>query len=233
MFTERFSGYAGESISCEVDGFTCTATLHADDDTTPPWERHDGHGTVSPWINASMRHGYARKSPGELVLCSDHGRARLYDFAGACKIARRDGWGAPFHSQTIERGANGLRRLRCDWFVGRELHVHFSDWTDELDSSDYAAAHDAMRATYPSARAYAAAAARADYDRLCKWCDDQWQYVGVAVTVEREDVQLTGPYDHALWGIESDAGDYLAEVACELLPEALESARAKIAALSA
>lgn len=33
------------------------------------------------------------------------------------------------------------------------------------------------------------------------WKDDEWFYCGVAVTVEREGVQLTGQYDHALWGI--------------------------------
>ena len=72
------------------------------------------------------------------------------------------------------------------------------------------------------------------------WKDDEWFYCGVAVTVEREGVQLTGRYDHALWGIECNypernkrhrPNDYLAQVASEYIGEVLDAARAKIAAL--
>lgn len=44
MFTEKFKAYAfdGDTIECEVEGFRCTATLHYDDDLTPPDERSDG-----------------------------------------------------------------------------------------------------------------------------------------------------------------------------------------------
>ena len=72
------------------------------------------------------------------------------------------------------------------------------------------------------------------------WRDDEWFYGGVAVTVEREGVQLTGRYDHAVWGLECNypernkrrrPNDYLAEVASEFIEEALDAARAKIAAL--
>lgn len=83
-----------------------------------------------------------------------------------------------------------------------------------------------------SAKAYAARAARADFHRLKGWSDNQWQYVGVAVTVARDGVILTGKYDHALWGIESDSPGYLAEVANDLAPQALEAARAKLASMT-
>ena len=72
------------------------------------------------------------------------------------------------------------------------------------------------------------------------WRDGEWFYGGVAVTVEREGVQLTGRYDHAVWGLECNypernkrhrPNDYLAEVASEFIEEALDAARAKIAAL--
>ena len=72
------------------------------------------------------------------------------------------------------------------------------------------------------------------------WKDDEWFYCGVAVTVEREGVRLTGQYDHAVWGIECNYPErnkrhrpnaYLAEVASELIGEAMDAARAKIAAL--
>ena len=76
----------------------------------------------------------------------------------------------------------------------------------------------------------AARAAMADYDRLRKWCGDQWHYCGVVVvTAYREDIALGSA---SLWGIESDAGDYLLEVANELLPEALEEARERVARLA-
>lgn len=74
-------------------------------------------------------------------------------------------------------------------------------------------------------------AAEADFARLRDWCNDNWWYVGVAVTVERLGVPLTGPYDHALWGIESDARAYLAQVAEDLSGEALKAAKAKLAQL--
>jgi hypothetical protein len=71
----------------------------------------------------------------------------------------------------------------------------------------------------------AAKAARADFERMRAWCRDEWFYVGVAVTVAWEETNLIPKYAHALWGIESDAGDYLREVANELAAEAIEDAQ--------
>lgn len=50
-----------------------------------------------------------------------------------------------------------------------------------------------------------------------------WEPVGVVVRVYREGVELGSA---SLWGIESDAGDYLNEVAEDMIAEALEQARA-------
>jgi len=63
-------------------------------------------------------------------------------------------------------------------------------------------------------------AALADFDRLRRWCNDDWSYVGVIVApvcpccdeAKWDDAQ-------SLWGIESDAGEYLQEVARELAGE--------------
>jgi hypothetical protein len=52
----------------------------------PPWKEHDGHGEVSEWTTRDKR-------PGERVLASDRSSHRYYDYAGAIKIAKRDGWG--------------------------------------------------------------------------------------------------------------------------------------------
>ena len=192
-----------------------------DDDNTPPWERSDGHGPVTAWTSRA-------KEPGELVLSKDRGSYRLYDFAEACKIARRDGWQPAPYRLDIERGANGLMRANAQWYIGRTLHNHTSPWCDDI-SACYSAAYAAQAATM-SPRALAAKAAYADFERLRQWCDDQWSYVGVVVTATHTDtgVKLGNA---SLWGIESDAGAYLAETANDLASEALEQAAETRAAL--
>lgn len=212
----------GDTLEAEHDGLRVVVTVHADDDAQAPWDREDGHGEVSDWTRRD-------KEPGERVLCEDRGAKRFYDFAGAVKLARRDGWGVSPYRMDIENGAHGMKRAIGQYFEGRELHTFQSDWCDDVNDAirEVYAAH---RATM-TPRAYAALAAHADFERLRRWCADQWSYVGVAVTVEKGDVQLTGDYDHALWGIESDCGEYVAEVAAELVSEALDAARAKLAEL--
>ena len=86
--------------------------------------------------------------------------------------------------------------------------------------------------------AKAAKAARADYEHLRRWCKGEWCYIGVALQVWFEDIQLTDEYGAALWGIESDAGEYCTETANDLISEAmaqavaeLENIRRKVAAL--
>jgi len=67
------------------------------------------------------------------------------------------------------------------------------------------------------------------------WCKDEWFYCGVCVTVAKNGVTLTKPYDNALWGVECNypdtANEYLRDVANELLDEALIQARGVIAKL--
>jgi hypothetical protein len=72
---------------------------------------------------------------------------------------------------------------------------------------------------------------------MAAWKNDEWFFCGVAITVSRNDVQLTGDYDNALWGIECNYpdsdNDYLRSVANDLLDEAIESAKLKIKKLCA
>lgn len=173
----------GESIALTFEGWRIVATIHDDDDNTPPWKQEDGHGEVSDWTTRD-------KAPGELVLNEDGRSKWFYDFAGAVKTAKRDGWNAAPFDDGLTGGAK------------------------------------------------AAKAARADYERLRAWCNDDWRYIGVALQVWFEDIQLTDEYGAALWGIESDAGEYCTETANELISEAmaqavaeLESIRRKVAAL--
>lgn len=72
------------------------------------------------------------------------------------------------------------------------------------------------------------------------WKNDEWWYVGIAVTVSKNDIQLTGDYDHALWGIECNypyggkkRNNHLREVANEELDDALEAAKLAIKSLVA
>lgn len=147
MFEQKFGRYVvqWDRITCEVDGFTCTATLYHDDDNTPPDKRCDGFW---PSLDPSSA-GYI--------------------------------------------GPKSKRSL------GRHM----------------AKAKEVMRA----------------------WLADEWYYFGVAVTVQRGNVELVGKYDHALWGIEGNYpgsdNDYLREVTNQLLPEALDAARDKIKKLCA
>lgn len=64
------------------------------------------------------------------------------------------------------------------------------------------------------------------------WRNDEWFYCGIDVTVSRNGVPLTDRYANALWGIEANypdtANEYLLTVANELLPEAIEQARARL-----
>jgi hypothetical protein len=64
----------------------------------------------------------------------------------------------------------------------------------------------------------AARAAEADFKRLRDWCEDDWEYVGVVVSVYRYGEEID-THAASLWGIESDCTDYLREVAGELFDE--------------
>lgn len=68
-------------------------------------------------------------------------------------------------------------------------------------------------------------AAEADFQRLADWCNGRWCYVGVVVTLLDDDGDATDE-SASLWGVESDAGDFLEEVARELAGEITASIRA-------
>lgn len=67
-----------------------------------------------------------------------------------------------------------------------------------------------------------ARAVSADFDFLKSWCDDEWHYCGVAVQACDADGDPVGDaFEHALWGLESNAGSYLDEVARDLADDLL------------
>ncbi len=148
MFTKQFSSYIceGDSITCEIDGFTCTARIYQDDDNSAPDKRQDGF-----WPSLDPNN---------------------------------DGYIGKKSKSALRRHMNRAKEFYARWELGEMV------------------------------------------------------YCGVCVTIERHDVQLTGKYDHALWGVDCNyptktPNAYLRDVANELLPEALEAARAKLSKLCA
>lgn len=83
---EDIPHYAPATIEV-ADGLTIRVSVEPDENMGAPWEEHDGHGIVSEWTTRE-------KAPGEMVLCTDHGSRRFYDFAATVKIARKERWGA-------------------------------------------------------------------------------------------------------------------------------------------
>lgn len=148
----------------ERDGYTFRVEHFHDTDNGAPWENEDGHGPVTGWESRDKR-------PGELVLNSDCGSKRFYDYAEACRIALRDAWGA----------------------------------RDAVDGM--------------SKRQIAALAAREDYEHMRAWCNDEWSYIGVVVTLLDVEGNKTTA-DASVWGVD-DNGDYAATVANDLTDEIL------------
>lgn len=196
--------YDGETFEFEHNGVAYVATIERDDCHGAPWEEEDGHGDVSEWTTRD-------KLPGEMVLNEDGRSKRFYDFAGACKIARRDGWGFLPGALKYEKRAD-CWHARCEGFNGKE---HISTDVNRAISAVYKEHRESM-----TPRAYAAGAAMADYDRLRRWCADQWCYIGVVVR-RAGDCKCCGETE-SLWGIESDAGEYVREVATELAEQLAE-----------
>lgn len=79
--------------------------------------------------------------------------------------------------------------------------------------------------THASKGAQAAAAARADFEYLRRWCDDQWHWCGIRVTLLDEEGIPSG-ISSDLWGLESEPSDYHDTVIDELASECLRQMQA-------
>lgn len=163
--------YDGQEFS--HNGHRFKVTFPYDDDAGMPWKNQDLIGSVSDWTRSA-------KQPGEMVLCSDRGKSRKYDFQAAMQA---------------------YRRVLRDYPDDSGLTV--------------------------GQRAYAAVIAEFEY--LRRWCNDQWHYVGCAVELLDDDGDSMGETE-SLWGIESDSGNYLEEVAHELAAEIIARLAGQLAA---
>lgn len=168
-----------------------------------------------------------------------------------------------YHGETIEAEYKGFTitaRLVHDSDMGapweeHEGHGPVSDWTHRTKSPgerilctdrDARRYYDIAEATRIAKRdgwdappigegtagQRAARAVEADFRRLRAWCNDGWYWVGVVLSVAKTGTILD-KHAASCWGIESDSGEYLTDVANELVDEALDVGRAKIKALLA
>jgi hypothetical protein len=129
------------------------------------------------------------KAPYERILVSDrHGRSRrYYDVQASTKLARKDGWGCSH---------------------GRHVAT--------LENPPTRAAHQVYWHGHTSQGAATACAVNEDFENLRAWCNDEWEWTRVVVTLDGED------YMEALSGIDGYRdGKYCTEVAYELADEIL------------
>jgi hypothetical protein len=183
----RYTGANGWTDAADLPG-GYSVRVHVDYDQYmgPPWEEHDGHGPVSEWTTRD-------KAPGERVLHQDRSSKRYYNFAGAVRIARRDGWDAPpYGGPKGERAARAAEadfaRLKawCDdrwhWIVvgvevSRGGEVLETDYCGGIeDDTDYWREHAADVAAYAVAadqkrRRDAATAARKESRERRYWAE--------------------------------------------------------------
>lgn len=185
----------------EHDGNRFRVYLRADDTHGAPWNEEDGHGPVSDWRSRGCNGHYA-KSPGERLLFCTRTHAMFYDFAEAIRIAHRDGWGFMPLPLTTVSDASGHTVSAGPFKAHHPTDINAA-------TREVYAQH---RATFPTIRAYRAAAEEADFKRMQDWCDEVWIYIGVIVELVNADDEPMG-YSESLWGIESDADEYIADTA--------------------
>jgi len=111
---------------------------------------------------------------------------------------------------TTRDKAPGERVLVTDGRLCR--YYDFAGTLALAQKDEWGCPHSAKHTTH---RQEIACAVEADFEYLRRWCHDEWWYVGVVVTLLDDDDNLTNERE-SLWGIESDADNYLDEVADEL-----------------
>ncbi len=85
----------------------------------------------------------------------------------------------------------------------------------------------------PTKRQVIAEAVRLDIERMRAWCNDEWGYVGVCVSLlDSEGESIGNKYAATLWGIESDSDEFIREVTRELAIDAIAEAEETMARIS-
>jgi hypothetical protein len=100
-----------------LNGHSFSVRIEHDQDSGPPWEEQDTLGEVTEWEKRT-------KHPHERILSREYRRNDLadchfYDFAGAVRKARSEGFKGPAAQQAAEREFDYLRR----WCIGEWSYV--------------------------------------------------------------------------------------------------------------
>jgi hypothetical protein len=135
------------------------------------------------------------KRAGERVLSEDHNSKRYYDVAASIKIAKKDQWG-PIHCAICDKSDHGP--------YDQQYGPHAKDHNFTAEPAGITAARAVER----------------DYEFLRGWCNDEWHYCGVVVTLIEEDDE-DSEEEESVWGIEDNADEYLTATAYELADEIL------------
>lgn len=168
---------------------------------------------------------YALPGSDHVLTCEVGGftlTARLEDDHGDPPWEREDGHG-PVSDWTSRPKRPGEWVLCSDRFSHRYYDAQAA--TEQAKAESWGP-RDVY--TWATLAERAAIAVREDFEVLRAWCNDEWFYVGVVVSVSRNGIVLD---DHAasLWGTECNYpfsdNSYLTEVANDLIPEALDAAQ--------
>ena len=104
----------------EVMGLKFAVTFDYDQDIGAPWDQADGHGPVR--IGRKHRDGESDKSPGDRPMnCAGWRETQYYyEWAEACKLARKDGWNAePFDAPNrVQRAVQADFDYLSAWITG-------------------------------------------------------------------------------------------------------------------
>ncbi|KVZ62234.1 hypothetical protein [Burkholderia ubonensis] len=210
--------YNGDTF--EHEGYTFKVQFERDDDVEEPWNRSEGNGVVSDWTRRD-------KQPGEVVLTSDRGMYRYYDIAKTNAIAKRDGWGL-----TEEDKADLVKRLAQKRVVRRPIGnpslEHHSGGVFKVKGANSEVVE--LPGRDPGKRLTAgeirAEAVRRNFEFMRQWCNDQWEYTWVKVTLVRMDDDGEPVEDErfsdSVGGVES-YNDYHMQVALECANNVLSS----------
>lgn len=214
---------------------TFAVEIHEDADHGAPWDECEGHGPVTGWVTRPKR-------GGELVLNTGRNSKRYYDFSEACKIALRDGWdhiASKPQDEGLENryGVDGAMRPDDPdgpEFQGDGEYPPFVVF--DVEGQQNLPGHYGTRAEAEAARLRvisnkletkrqkAARAAMADFEYLRSWCNNDWSYVGIEVTLLDSEGNKTEVSD-SLWGVESgtDEVKYQAETIADELAHGLHT----------
>lgn len=140
--------YAGDTDSVTYQGRTIRIEWSFEQLGGKPWDYCD-YGNVTDWL-------YRDKQPGEVIICSDHGSKRFYDFANAVARLKQEGCSG---AEADRIAKSEVKRFQ-DWcndqwfYMNASVTIDGLEYTDSLGGieSDYAdSAMDVLLAEAKSA----------------------------------------------------------------------------------